>query len=244
MDGGVKIDPSRRRIESDSGVSELTKGAGSLLKRWILPTGGLVVNEPGSGHPQYPPAIMLALLIYCYANGIFASRRIERATFRDLGVRFLPGDTHPDYDTVCTFRRENLKLITKFFVRVLELASKGRHHRAAVLVAMEQKLRSPEGRARYLRRQASVEPVFGIIKKVLAFEQFSLRGLRKVTLEWNLVCTAYNLKRLHKLVERAEQKPKMQKLANQSRGLLVNCWADSSAASVLLFNELLRAVEL
>jgi hypothetical protein len=88
---------------------------------------------------------------------------------------------------------------------------KPRPYRAAVLVAMEQKLRSPEGRARYLRRQASVEPVFGIIKKVIGFEQFSLRGLQKVSLEWNLVCTAYNLKRLHKLLKPAEQKPKAAK---------------------------------
>jgi DDE family transposase/transposase-like protein DUF772 len=404
--------------------------------------------------------MMLALVIYCYANGIFSSRRIERATYRDLGVRFLTGDTHPDHDTICSFRRQNEKLIAKFFVRVLELArelrllqvgtisvdgtrlkanaSKHRgvsyqrsgqlikqleeevkellrkaeradsqgevdpaklpaeiakrqelkakleaarqqleerhrqefaaevaeyekkkqkwekndrrgHHpkppqdrgpdpndqsnlsdpdsrilrkskneafaqaynaqlavdadgsqlilgayvsqnsadnnelqpmveavsqnlgqnpqavladrgyingpiieqiqgqgievyvalsaeaherrpydlrsedkrrenprpyRAAGLVAMEQKLRTPEGRNRYLRRQASVEPVVGIIKRVLGFEQFSLRGLQKVSLEWNLVCVAYNLKRLHKLLNPAKQKPKAPKPTN------------------------------
>jgi Transposase DDE domain len=86
-----------------------------------------------------------------------------------------------------------------------------RQYIAPVLVAMEQKLRSPEGRRRYLRRQASVEPVVGIIKRVLGFEQFSLRGLQKVTLEWNLVCVAYNLKRLHKLLNPANQKPKAPK---------------------------------
>jgi Transposase DDE domain len=64
-----------------------------------------------------------------------------------------------------------------------------RRYTAPVLVAMEQKLRTPEGRRRYLRRQASVEPVVGIIKRVLGFEQFSLRGLQKVTLEWNLSCS-------------------------------------------------------
>ena len=42
------------------------------------------VREHGGGSAQYPPHMMLALLIYCYANGIFASRRIERATYRDL----------------------------------------------------------------------------------------------------------------------------------------------------------------
>jgi hypothetical protein len=73
--------------------------------------------------------------------------------------------------------------------------------KAPVLVAMEQKLRTAEGRRRYLRRQASIEPVIGIIKKVLGFEQFLLRTLAKVSLEWTLVCTAFNLKRLHKLVQ-------------------------------------------
>jgi len=81
-----------------------------------------VVNERGTGYAQYPPSMMLALLIYCYANGIFSSRRIERATYRDLGVRFLTGDTHPDHDTICSFRRQNERLIAKLFVRVLELA--------------------------------------------------------------------------------------------------------------------------
>src|SRR6516225_1956554 len=418
-----------------------------------LPTGQFMVNERGTGYAQYPPSMMLALLIYCYANGIFSSRRIERATYRDLGVRFLTGDTHPDHDTICTFRRQNQKLIAKLFVRVLELArelkllkvgtisvdgtrlkanaskhrgvsyqrsgqlikqlegeveellrkaeradshgevdpaqlpkeiaqrqqlqakleaarqqleqrqrqeleaelaeyqkkkaaweknhrrgtkprppaaqgpnpqdqsnltdpdsrimrkSKNeafaqaynaqlavdadgsqlilaasisqssadnnelqpmvqavranlgqkpqavladhgyvngpileqiqnqgmeafvalsaqaherrrydlrdqkqrrenpRHNRAPVLVAMEQKLATAEARKRYLRRQASVEPVFGIIKRVLGFRPFSLRGLQKVTLEWNLVCVAYNLKRLHKLIGLAKAKP-------------------------------------
>ena len=87
-----------------------------------LPTGQMVVNERGTGYAQYPPSMMLALLIYCYANGIFSSRRIERATYRDLGVRFLTGDTHPDHDTICSFRRQNAALIAQFFVRVLELA--------------------------------------------------------------------------------------------------------------------------
>jgi transposase len=419
----------------------------------ILPTGQMMVNERGTGYAQYPPSMMLALLIYCYANGIFSSRRIERATYRDLGVRFLTGDTHPDHDTICSFRRQNAALIAKFFVRVLELAqelkllqvgtisvdgsqikanaskhrgvsyqrateliqqlelevkellakaeradsqgevdpakvpaelaktqalqaklqqahqkleqrhqedfaaelaqyqkkkenweknkrrgnepkppvssgpdgnaqsnlsdpdsrimrkskneafaqaynaqlavdadgsqlilatgisqssadnnqlqplvqaathnvgqkpqrvladygylngamieqiqSQGieayvavnaqayqrrrhdlreekkrrenpRKNRAPVLVAMEQKLGSAEGYKRYLRRQASVEPVFGIIKRVLGFRQFSLRGLQKVSLEWNLLCLAYNLKRLHKLIGQTKAKP-------------------------------------
>lgn len=82
----------------------------------------LKVNHRGSGSEQYPPRTMLALLIYCYANGIFSSRRIERATYRDVGVRYLSGDTHPDHDTICTFRRENFDAVGEAFLRVLQLA--------------------------------------------------------------------------------------------------------------------------
>lgn len=80
------------------------------------------VNRRGSGSAQYPPSMMLALLIYCYANGIFSSRRIERATYRDIAVRFLTGDTHPDHDTIAAFRRQNLDVVAACFVHVLELA--------------------------------------------------------------------------------------------------------------------------
>ena len=53
------------------------------------------VNHRGAGSAQYHPRMMLALVIYCYANGIFSSRRIERATHRDIGVRFVAANTHP-----------------------------------------------------------------------------------------------------------------------------------------------------
>jgi hypothetical protein len=68
-----------------------------------------------------------------------------------------------------------------------------------MLLAMAAKLRTEDGRALYRQRAQTVEPVFGIIKHVLGFRQFLLRGLRKVSGEWRLVCLAYNLKRLHTL---------------------------------------------
>jgi transposase len=80
------------------------------------------VNAQGSGSEQYHPRMMLALVIYCYANGIFASRRIERATQRDVGVRFVAANRRPDHDTICTFRRANGAAIEDCFVKVLELA--------------------------------------------------------------------------------------------------------------------------
>ena len=64
---------------------------------------------------------------------------------------------------------------------------------------MRARLNTEEGRALYARRKCTVEPVFGIIKAVLGFRQFLLRGLEKVRGEWSLVCLAWNLKRLHTL---------------------------------------------
>lgn len=80
------------------------------------------VNARGTGDAQYHPRMMLALLIYCYANGIFSSRKIERATHRDIGVRYIAANTHPDHDTICKFRRENAAAVSESFLRVLLLA--------------------------------------------------------------------------------------------------------------------------
>lgn len=80
------------------------------------------VNHRGTGSAQYHPRMMLSLVIYCYANGIFSSRRIERATHRDIGVRFVAANSHPDHDTIATFRRENFAAIAKCFLEVLLLA--------------------------------------------------------------------------------------------------------------------------
>jgi hypothetical protein len=64
---------------------------------------------------------------------------------------------------------------------------------------MAHRLQTPEGKALYAKRKSTVEPVFGIIKQVMRLRQFLLRGLQAVQGEWNLVCIAYNLKRLHVL---------------------------------------------
>ena len=80
------------------------------------------VNTRGTGSAQYPPPMLLGLLIYSYATGTFSSRRIEQSTHDSVPVRLLTADTHPDHDTICTFRRENQALLTESFVQVLQLA--------------------------------------------------------------------------------------------------------------------------
>ena len=87
-----------------------------------MPLERFQVNERGTGSAQYHPRMMLALLVYCYANGIFGSRRIERATYRDIGVRYVAANCHPDHDTICTFRRSNFEAVAEAFLQVLLLA--------------------------------------------------------------------------------------------------------------------------
>jgi transposase len=102
--------------------------AGDDMAHFILEAVELVdlaqfrTNERGCGSAQFPPRMMLAVLIYCYSHGIFGSRRIEAATYSHLSVRYLAGNTHPDHDTICKFRRENFEAIASCFLRVLELA--------------------------------------------------------------------------------------------------------------------------
>ena len=99
---------------------------------------GFKVNRRGSGSEQYPPEMILALLVYSYVTGRFGSRAIEAATYTDVALRYICG--------------------------------------------------------------GEVEPVFGIIKSIMGFRQFMLRGIEKVNTEWVLVRVAYNFKRLHRLM--------------------------------------------
>jgi len=87
-----------------------------------LPLRAFAVNPQAGGKPQYHPRLMLALLVYCYANGVFSSRRIERATHRDLGVRFVAANLHPDHDTIAVFRRANKAAFEAAFLEVLLMA--------------------------------------------------------------------------------------------------------------------------
>ncbi len=87
-----------------------------------VPLGAFKVAARPGGKPQYHPRLMLALLIYSYANGIVSSRRIERASHRDIGVRFVAANLHADHDTIAVFRRTNKAAFEAVFLQVLLLA--------------------------------------------------------------------------------------------------------------------------
>jgi len=76
----------------------------------------------GSGSASYPPALLLGILVYGYATGVFSSRKLERATYDSVAFRFIAANEHPDHDTIAAFRRRFLKDIEGLFVQVLLLA--------------------------------------------------------------------------------------------------------------------------
>src|SRR5574343_1199837 len=76
----------------------------------------------GRGSAAYHPSVLLSLLVYGYANGVFSSRKIERATYDSVAFRFIAAGTHPDHDTLASFRRRFLDELAGLFVQVLEMA--------------------------------------------------------------------------------------------------------------------------
>lgn len=89
-----------------------------------IPTAHFQVNHRGTGSEQYPPGMMLALLIYSYVTGRFGSRTIEAATYSDVAVRYLCANHHPDHASLCAFRTANQAAFDAAFVTVLQLG----HH--------------------------------------------------------------------------------------------------------------------
>jgi transposase len=83
---------------------------------------GMSGSYRGSGSASYHPTVLLSILVYGYATGLFSSRKLERATYDSVAFRFIAGNEHPDHDTIATFRRRFLQQIQALFVEVLKLA--------------------------------------------------------------------------------------------------------------------------
>ncbi len=76
----------------------------------------------GSGEASYHPTVLLGILVYGYATGVFSSRKLERASYDSVAFRFVAANQHPDHDTIAAFRRRFLDEIQALFVQVLQLA--------------------------------------------------------------------------------------------------------------------------
>ena len=92
----------------------------------LLDLSALYAKSGPCGGEPYAPEVLLGLLLYGYATGVFSSHKIERATYEAVPFRFIAGYLHPDHDTLATFRRTFLHELKDLFVQVLLLAPSGR----------------------------------------------------------------------------------------------------------------------
>ena len=89
---------------------------------------GMAGSYRGSGSASYHPSVLLGIMVYGYATGVFSSRKLERATYDSVAFRFIAANDHPDqfvhtnHDTIAAFRRRFLGDIERLFVEVLVLA--------------------------------------------------------------------------------------------------------------------------
>jgi transposase len=87
-----------------------------------LDLGPLTRAYAGRGSDAFPPAMMVALLFYGYATGVFASRQLERETYDSVAMRYVAANRHPDHDTIAHFRKRFLQELSALFVQILGVA--------------------------------------------------------------------------------------------------------------------------
>jgi transposase len=80
-------------------------------------------DKDGRGQAAYAPEMMVRLLLYGYAKGVYSSRKIQTRTFEDLAFRYLSGDQHPDHATIAEFRKRHLDALSGLFTQALLLCS-------------------------------------------------------------------------------------------------------------------------
>src|SRR6202049_2044238 len=80
-------------------------------------------DKDGRGQAAYAPAMMVRVLLYGYATGVYSSRKIEKRTYEDLAFRYLSGDQHPDHATLAEFRKRHLEALAGLFTQALLLCA-------------------------------------------------------------------------------------------------------------------------
>jgi transposase len=109
------------------------------------------------GYPPYDPRLMVKLLIYGYAVGIASSRKLERASYRDVAVRMLCADQHPDFRSIGRFRRRHLEALAELFVESLRLCQRAKLVGLGVLAVDGTKLRANASRHKAMSYGRMVE---------------------------------------------------------------------------------------
>jgi transposase len=123
------------------------------------------------GFPPYDPRLMVKLLVYGYANGVMSSRKLEAATYRDVAVRMLCADQHPDYRSIARFRTRHLEALAELFVQSLRLCRQANLVGLGTLALDGTKLRANASRhkamsyGRMVTQQAQLELEIAALRK-------------------------------------------------------------------------------
>jgi transposase len=105
----------RQAVEDDPEVLALEAAVGAL------DLSGVEAQYAWVGHPAYPPAVMLKVLLYGYSTGLRSSRQLERACKRDDAFRYLAGGLRPDHNSICRFRRRHAEQLPDLFAQAVHL---------------------------------------------------------------------------------------------------------------------------
>ena len=89
-----------------------------------LDLSNLTRQYAGRGSKAHHPATLLAILVYGYATGVFSSRKLEQATYDSVAFRYIAAGSHPDHDTLASFRRRFLDDLSDLFVQVLDVTDR------------------------------------------------------------------------------------------------------------------------
>lgn len=126
--------------------------------------------EEERGYPPYDPRLMVKLLLYGYATGVVSSRKLEQATYRDVAVRMLCADQHPDYRSIARFRKRHLRALGELFVQTLRLCEQAGLVGLGSLALDGTKLRASASRhkamsyERMVKAEAQLEAEIAVIR--------------------------------------------------------------------------------
>ncbi|MDR1901992.1 MAG: transposase [Treponema sp.] len=131
------------------------------------------INRRGTGDEQYPPVMMLELLVYCYITGTFGSRRIQQATYTDVAVRYIcGGKAYPEFSVICAFRRENQEAFKEAFIKVLGIAQETGHLKKLGNISVDgTKIKTNAGKHKavsYEYAKKQLEVLEGEVKELIA----------------------------------------------------------------------------
>jgi transposase len=151
---------------------DLAHFVSDLIETGVLDLSAIYASYEGErGYPPYDPRLMVKLLVYGYANGVMSSRKLERATYRDVGVRMLCADQHPDYRSIARFRKRHLEALGELFVQALRLCKQAEMVGLGTLALDGTKLRANASRhkamsyERMVRKESQLQGEIAQLRK-------------------------------------------------------------------------------